>query len=489
MYRTRILRQLRSLTRTGGAEDYQGGDNIHDSDIFSSYTMPKSSAAGAHPFESDDTTIMEDITEEPDHARYQTALDSEIGAFREVNFVEYEYSAIVITADNIGTLLQSFKSETAAQKFMRSIINTLDEDTVWLTGPQLSEIEHLWTAERSGPPSRNMANQSFRTRLTIAIRFTQNWYISKQLFYLAVSSDAVNILIQRSGRKRWKRLFAFPISWEALKRLLGNLCHAPPKWNLASAISRLGLRLAEVNTVHIEDSSKRGDWELAPGPKRQNGFPVDENGWFGFRLNTVPDTVQDRFYEVYNIHKIGRREPDEAFIRHAVQIDSQLTPHDAPLPFNSHDPDCYAFPGSFCIIQDDVASNLPPTNRCLIRFADFDDNVTLVEVQVFLESRISLHADLYKTERFCPGKPKSMAALNLPETYTKSKPDELTRRRIKEWVAHLRSQPRADQILFAGEKQGKAEPEPMVIDDSSSEEVPPFTNRSGRPGESSCAQQ
>lgn len=445
-YRPRILRQLQSLSISEALDDLE---SIRESDIFSSNAQPMASTAEVPLGDGKDPMDIDNVVDEPEESPYRSILDSKKGVFRDTARVEYGYLALVITRDSVGTLMQSFKDDRQAKKFVRGVMAALDDDTVELTGLQLSEIQNLWTAERHQRSSLIMASQTFFTRLTFATHLTQDWDITKQLFCLAVTKDALHDLMRQSGRKREREFLLCPFVWENLKELLVRLRYARPSWNLSSAISRVGLRVAGIGPDVIKNASERGQWELAPGSRGKDGLPVELTDWYGFRLTSAPDAIQQRFNEVYKIHKIGRREPDETFIQRSLQIDKQPTPFHGPIPFNSQTPEAYTITGNLCVVEQAVPSELSTSNFCLYRVADHDARLTRTEAQMFLESRLSPHTDIYWTERYWRDRVRSHPILNLSKQHTQRKSGSFAMLRIKRWIDYLRELTTTEETVFA----------------------------------------
>ena len=395
-------------------------------------------------------TIPEPAPEGPDQ---KSELDSRKGVFRDTAVVEYHFFGLIITGDHLSTVIQSFETDKKAIKFIHSLLTILGDSPFKLTRAQLTELEYIWTGERPEFRNQRAAEQNFSVLLTFATWLTDEWNITKRLFCLAVTQDAVDVLIQCSRMKTIPTIRSVEWEWGAIEKMHRKLRYAPPKWNLLSTIFRVALRFATsmVLTDFTSTEFQRDEWESTP---RQSNEPyaTSPQKWLGLAMIKGPDVIHSQVYDVYRNHQIGRREPDEPYIRHSVLVDNRLTYPNGPIPFRSFDFEAYDIRSPLCIVQGEYQKNYSAqkasANLAIYRISEHNEDLTIAEARWFLESRFSPHLDIYKTPRWWYSKKSSTMTWNHCEDCIKCKPSKDSQKILKAWALHLRDLPGTDKIVL-----------------------------------------
>ena len=137
IYRPAILNELKIFSSHG---TYDPETNYTDSDIFSSREVNSASSFDERTAHSPESQSIEKATFH--------ALDSPYGAVRHASFTESEFYAIIITSDNVNTLLQSTHEKVVAS-FSRQILGQLQRRSILLGPEHVATIENQWTGATS----------------------------------------------------------------------------------------------------------------------------------------------------------------------------------------------------------------------------------------------------------------------------------------------------------------------------------------------------
>jgi hypothetical protein len=332
-YRPSIIRQLKCIGAGGVNSNYT---ITHDSDIFSMMN-PIGEWLGAqngqtsvptivasNPKESQEYNMKEysagSILDPSDHREarmheLQTSLEelsreisgtnseekwkyllhsSGHGRVRLGTALESRVYGVYITADNLGTMLQGYYSQTDLARKIDKIVRTRTRCFALDNAQALGTMEQIWT----GDSTYSLA-LSHPTLVPIQVRFwvTYDFELIRELNYLAITKEAYSSLnlsgrrkdLGTSGMKDWKH-----VSGKELVSFLEDQEKAFKEDFLLRCLESQVRVLHHVS--HLE-------------------FRPDA------RLKGTEGPVAELVSEIYNKHRIGRRKPDEAFIKEIETIE------------------------------------------------------------------------------------------------------------------------------------------------------------------------
>ena len=225
------------------------------------------------------------------------ALDSPNGMVRHASFIESRFYTLLITSDNVSTLLQS-TPEKAVVYFSRQILGQLKDKSILLEPKHLAAIENQWTGV-TGIPSRFSLTQSeFYSVITFNTYMTVSWQQVRDLCIIAVAKDAFDTLVVASGLRRGRGNTRSPLTFDLNKdsavAAISHLKSSSVRHNLLAAISRVALRIDNLGSEGRKSSYLCTDdaitWELV--------------------------------HYVYKSFQKGRLEPKEPFLRSSKRMDN-----------------------------------------------------------------------------------------------------------------------------------------------------------------------
>ena len=213
----------------------------------------------------------------------------------------------------------------------------------------------------------------------------------------------------------------------------------------------------------ISSDLAAGGWEPGPGPWN-HPREILMARWFGLTRTKGTDAVQALVYDVYRRYKIGKREPNEPFIRRSLSIDDQIKPHTGPIPFPTQKPEIYDFRQSHCILHGDwtqkTTKSVKSASWCFYRFSGQEVELTRSAARQFLGSVTSPN---FETKRYACNKALSSTPWNLGTEETMGQPNEQFLKDMKKWYVHLTSA-RGLVVLPSIRQSHNEEKEVTVID-------------------------
>jgi hypothetical protein len=266
VYRPAILTALRLLSSPGNADVRTA---FTDTDIFSS---------GDNYLSRRDDDI-EDGNDSPyDAAAAFRALDSPKGVVRHAAFIESKFRALIVTRDNIQTLLDSIQ-QNVLQTFTRQILAQAHLRNTPLTAKPIS-----------------ITNSPFFTLLNFTYYFNAWWEQVRKLSIVAVAEDAFELLVAASGLKVGKGKARVPsmshINNKQVMSMISDLKGCSAHQNLLAAITRVSVCIAD-----FPPGYPLGNWDNPSLQKCDDG-----NVW---------ELVE----HAYMFFKKGCLEPNEPFLR------------------------------------------------------------------------------------------------------------------------------------------------------------------------------
>lgn len=445
IYRPAILHHLKLLS---DPETDDAMSTTHDSDIFSTF-RPASSSSGSRPEFEDIAADSGEDGELSDDLRPMQLLDSPKGVLRDAALVEYKFLSFTMTGDSARTILQSFLPSQAL-RFARNILSALSfrGGLIIVDGETLDRLETMWTGEHRYT-NHLVTRKEYYTRVMYKTWLTDEWVIVKQVLYLAISEDAIIVLTESFNRKKRPYIPSQHATKDQIIGLFQPFRRCTSDYNLRAAAARLALssyaiRIKFSNTVKLGDASHDARW--IPGPQSSQrdclGFDVP----FGLVEEIKGDTTHMIIDEIYRKHKIGRREPTEAYIRRSTSTEIQtleelVSPNPYPLPGDQ----CLGPHRSHVIVVGNCLHKSLWTEKspavCLFirsRQEHRDKNLAALRSLIgeTIESYPRDDRNILTTNRYGPSKPLSSVKWNIKDTLPHDQ--EQHQPKIHAWLNHLR---------------------------------------------------
>jgi hypothetical protein len=250
------------------------------------------------------TNTLEDLVKSPIITRPSQprddvrglSIECEKGTIQHAGEIEARVRGVLITTDNLQTLLMSFEEPGMSKKFALEVWTELFDHAMELDDDDaLNSIEQIWTVNaRPINPSTSTAGKcKIYATITLAYYIGLNWEIVREISFLAIAGDALVHLFAAAGRPRLK-------SDSGPNDMVANAC-ALPSPLLRSLCRRQRVSPAE----QLQRATRRQILRLEPYLENDQEL-VD---WFESEncLRTV--------HELFQRCTIGRREPNEPFLR------------------------------------------------------------------------------------------------------------------------------------------------------------------------------
>jgi hypothetical protein len=237
------------------------------------------------------------------------AMDSPAGVVRHAALIESKYCCVLVTRDNVQTLLQSIQ-QTKLQRLCRLVLDHM-QGSILLPQEALDKMEEQWTGNSRLPTSHQHIETQFHTVISYTVYISPQWHLIRELFAIAIAEDAWPDIIIASGLKEGRGKAKVPIAyqrmdvatlWNATKRLQAG----SPQQVLFAAISRKAVRVGVFASTPVIDDDD------------------------GFLRNII--------HFIYNSFKRGNLEPQEPFMRVSNRFDQQHRLDCDVEPFFSESP-------------------------------------------------------------------------------------------------------------------------------------------------------
>jgi hypothetical protein len=148
---------------------------------------------------------------EIDSNRHLDRFETAYGVIRDATRIESDLMGLMISKSNFDTLEKSFNSTMEAREFAKDILDILGQRSLLLPNSQtLDKIVDLWSGSLPGACLDEMENEEkVYAQLSVSYFIDHDWRQVRQLNFLAVSEDALPLILTCAG----------------LRRLPGNLGH------------------------------------------------------------------------------------------------------------------------------------------------------------------------------------------------------------------------------------------------------------------------
>lgn len=286
VYRPAVLTELRILQYP----DEEVATVFTDTDIFS--TGDRSISFETHS----------DLQYEDNFNSSFSDLDSQLGAVRHISGIESRFLSIIITADNVHTLLRSVKGSTRAG-FIRKLLEALHLRDASAKVPNIDRIdaiEEAWTGHSRLSTILSMRGTKLYTAHQTVYYLSPSWGQVRDLSLIAVAEDALEVLIKESGLKAGRGKASEPSHAKENMDIVDRIAplkDAPARHNLLACITR---RVGSIDSSCLFKKSQPIIWELVSS--------------------------------TYKVHKRGDLEPELPFLKISKCLDTQTERQDYKGP-------------------------------------------------------------------------------------------------------------------------------------------------------------
>ncbi|KAJ4359985.1 uncharacterized protein N0V89_000544 [Didymosphaeria variabile] len=219
------------------------------------------------------------------------------GLVKDVRRINSRLRGLLITRDNLDTLFRCFKTPKQVWSFSRRILVLLRRQGVVVNGAALGAIEERWTGRPCDPSARPIDASRIHVQLQVSYYVNPVWEIFRELTYLAVEDDALELLVQRAAYKRRGPITPPDCRKDRVLAALDSLLDRSVLEDFMSALCRRTYMLGfdEPSTVIIIDDYNVPEerQEVRPVFQQAKDTNAEKPGiWMQSVVRMVFDTVQ-----------------------------------------------------------------------------------------------------------------------------------------------------------------------------------------------------
>lgn len=246
------------------------------------------------------------------------------GVIRSANTVHTRALGLYITKDNINALLLTFDSTAKSQRVARDILR-LFKDALIVTSDALDGLEYMWTGHRRETDLYGSGSDRFCAVFTATAYFSPEWEQVLELSFVAIAEDAFDELKSLANLLRGGALYfsEMPVVHQHhLTGLFRFVRQGSLRSNLQAAVTRSCL-----STRIAREKDHPNEYFLVAAE------PFDKGIRFRMDVALLPDRdakVREMAVWFYNRYKIGKREPQESFLRFSSMYEDR-TPESETL--------------------------------------------------------------------------------------------------------------------------------------------------------------
>lgn len=308
VYRPAIATELRALTGSSSNSLAADTDVFSLGDRFDPYWPTNTDA-------SLDTPQRRPIDEQIPEILSQ--YDSQQGVVRSSRFVHARFQCLCITDSNVDEFLQSFATVERSRKEANTLLRVL-KDSWRIQFASLYALETMWTGSPRMCDDLTGGSESCLLKLTVAAYLSPTWMQVLELSAIAITESALDTLTKHVDPAGQTPVDALGLPFVAEQHLVGFLSHArhgPPRSTLQAAI----IRSSMTSGIALEHEAPGGYTvtsveELPEGTRHR------------FDASMAPDRnrkLREIVLLTYKRHKIGRKEPNEPFLRVSALVDEE----------------------------------------------------------------------------------------------------------------------------------------------------------------------
>lgn len=374
------------------------------------------------------------------------------GVVRDASIIESRLLALCLTEDDIETFLLSFPSVKKSHEAVAAILKCM-KDSWCLSAETLAAMEATWTGH-SRSLDASEPNETFHTKLCFSMFVTSEWQPVRQLTYLAVSESALKKLLAHSIPDSEAQLSVLHIAKSATltkagtEQVLHRLTGQSVIDNLAGAVSMVCL----TGVLSLQKRAIDSRFLLK----------YSKNFYVGFQLDSTP-LVIDVVTTSYDNHKIGRRLPQDQYLRfsHILSRTSLNTESAKRLRWRSFD--SFHPHTNGCVLVDGLHNDDDIPQHCLyIVKGSYCANeapglLRKLSRQGKYYSTLPLATDCQPKDYY-----KYLNRLKTENSFWEAKASPGV---IESWIGELECQ----ENDFRGDASGKSSSQPILIDSSDEE--------------------
>lgn len=350
------------------------------------------------------------------------ALDSPSGAFRHAAFIETRFLGVHITRGNAESILQTFRTEQGSIKFTRDLLHYFyDAQPVMITRGTIDALEKIWTGGIRHTADPLSTKTKFFVQIEYRTWLTAEWSQVRELSYIAVSEDGLDVLIRESGLKYgvWEaRDSAILVEQNVVENRINCLHDASIRFNLRAAISRVALSLVGVRPV-----------KGAVGESNSIGLIQEK------RVISVHQMAQ----QLYEQHKNGRQKPLDHYIQQSVRNDFQ-TLEKSPRSTLDHP---FPAPGTLSVNEDGLvlvvgdcnAQNIKPPKVCVYMVSGPPIIQPALALWVAISKMVEENKRIHTSPRYSVATDPWTLLRNVKDVYISIKSEFADD--IQDWLSHL----------------------------------------------------
>jgi hypothetical protein len=128
------------------------------------------------------------------------AIDSPAGVIRHAALIESKYCGVIITRDNVQTLLKSIQPNKL-QRLCRIVLAQM-ENAMLLEQKTLDKMEEQWTGSCRMPTFHHPSETRFYTVIAYTTYISGEWNLIRELSTIALAEDAWSDVVTASGLTR-----------------------------------------------------------------------------------------------------------------------------------------------------------------------------------------------------------------------------------------------------------------------------------------------
>lgn len=220
------------------------------------------------------------------------------GVIRDASIIESRFLLLEIHETDLDCFLLSFESTDDANTWLHGIL-TLLSDSWKVTAETIGALEYGWTGQLKSPRECYESNETFHLNIAVHTFMSEEWDPIRQITCLCISENALRNMLASMGCL-YEPNFHPNVGSSAIETFLSRILKQSITDYLTASISMLCMTSCT--------STQQGNIDLELLVTRS------ENFFAGFKLDTFPRLIV-LVTTIYEKHKIGRREPEDSYIR------------------------------------------------------------------------------------------------------------------------------------------------------------------------------
>ncbi|SPO03228.1 uncharacterized protein DNG_05910 [Cephalotrichum gorgonifer] len=356
VYRENVLKALRILA---SGENDAASTAYSDTNIFSLRQFETSTPLSGHD-ESEEYQSYISLQNQ------FTSFDQPFGVVRHATFIESRYFCLLVTADNVQTLLQSM-TQTQKKELCWLISSSKSHHDPFgcnlLDLSTLNAMEEHWTGtSRIALTSVATEEERFYSVVSCTYYLSERWHQVRELHVIAISQSAWAAIASESGLRGNSSRTGKPFTWDLTDR--DSIIKELRAYTTAS--TRQSLRWAiNRKATKIRPNFTRFGWDLYSGPLQVPRLMCKEMP----RTITVSDNGKFRnmVHYIYSSFKKGNLEPQEPFIRLSKRFVQQhkVESHPEQIPLRPEN-SLWETNDGYVLVQGEANIRDPARSRSLI---------------------------------------------------------------------------------------------------------------------------